>query len=513
MSRPKLTWRDHKEGDHHYRADYGHVSMAVYTKREPDPALHDPGSYRVKPVIPKHAKLSSPSTFGSLEKAKDFAEDEARRIHAILPPVDHRTAYENQEKAVERDTVCELIESTGLVTKTRHLIDVIKQFVEMCAILLEIKMEPLQAACQAVKLHRMTAATGEDPVEMVGKYLDYFVRVREVVPIETLVNKAVAQIEKCDLGDGEKKSRIRLLRKFAEERKGRTADSITVEELKHWRLDLACGRKTKYDHWLILRSFIENAYKDHGAIRKNVYERMMELDFVARSKTLDSLLPYRIWTQLFSQCQYSADVLYLALLSDVPIRPEEIGQIDWRDITPKTGMPRWIKVPAEVVKGKTGGVRQWRTVRIPRRLGKLLLRFRRESGLVIPGTGHLARLRKLARKIDPAFDWIDNNVLRRTCISHYVHAYGRNEYYAEQAGHTVKKQKERYLRYVEPMDARHYVLFNYNLEEFKALPYEPEPAPNGRPRKISAGNQPSSPSSPAAENGQAHAEQSEPATL
>ena len=79
MSRPKLTWRDHKEGDHHYRADYGHVSMAVYTKREPDPALHDPGSYRVKPVIPKHAKLSSPSTFGSLEKAKDFAEDEARQ--------------------------------------------------------------------------------------------------------------------------------------------------------------------------------------------------------------------------------------------------------------------------------------------------------------------------------------------------------------------------------------------------------------------------------------------------
>ena len=76
----------------------------------------------------------------------------------------------------------------------------------MCAILLEIKMEPLQAACQAVKLHRMTAATGEDPVEIVGKYLDYFVRVREVVPIETLVNKAVAQIEKCDLGDGEKTS-------------------------------------------------------------------------------------------------------------------------------------------------------------------------------------------------------------------------------------------------------------------------------------------------------------------
>ena len=327
MSRPKLAWRDHKEGDHHYRADYGHVSMAVYTKREPDPALHDPGSYRVKPVIPKHAKLSSPSTFGSLEKAKDFAEDEARRIYANRPPVDHRTAYENQEKAIERDTVRELIESTGLVTKTRRLIDVIKQFVEMCAILLEIKMEPLQAACQAVKLYRMTAATGQDPVEMVGKYLDYFVRVREVVPIETLVNKAVAQIEKCDLGDGEKKSRIRLLRKFAEERRDDTADSITVEELKHWRLDLACGRKTKYDHWLILRSFIENACKDHGAIRKNVYERMMELDFVARSKTLDSLLPYRIWTQLFSQCQYLAE----CPVPRVALRRSDKAGGDWAD--------------------------------------------------------------------------------------------------------------------------------------------------------------------------------------
>ena len=118
----------------------------------------------------------------------------------------HRTAYENQEKAIERDTVCELIESTGLVAKTRRLINVIKQFVEMCAILLEIKMEPLQAACQAVKLHRMTAATGEDPVEMVGKYLDYFVRVRESSPSRLSLTRPSHKLKSVTL-EMERKSR------------------------------------------------------------------------------------------------------------------------------------------------------------------------------------------------------------------------------------------------------------------------------------------------------------------
>jgi hypothetical protein len=90
---------------------------------------------------------------------------------------------------------------------------------------------------------------------------------------------------------------------------------------------------------------------------------------------------------------------------------------------------------------------------------------------------------------------------------------GDKQYFADQAGHTLQKQKESYLRYVNPVDAGRYGNFQYPLEEFKALPYEPEPDPNGRPRKIRAGNQPSSPSSPAAEDGQAHVEQSEPATL
>jgi hypothetical protein len=77
---------------------------------------------------------TDPSTFDSMKKAMNFAEDEARRINANRPPVDHRTAYVNQEKAAERDIIHELIESTGLITKTRLLMDVIKQFVEMCAI-------------------------------------------------------------------------------------------------------------------------------------------------------------------------------------------------------------------------------------------------------------------------------------------------------------------------------------------------------------------------------------------
>ena len=170
MSKPAFIWRAQKDGDLYRRGDYDHVSVAVYTKRKPDPALGDPGSFRVKCVFPKRARLSTPSTFASLKKAMNFAEDEARRINANRPPVDHRTAYENQEKAAERDIIHELIESTGLITKTRLLIDVIKQFVEMCGILLEIKMEPLKAAYQARTLHKMTS--GQDPVEVVGKYLD-----------------------------------------------------------------------------------------------------------------------------------------------------------------------------------------------------------------------------------------------------------------------------------------------------------------------------------------------------
>ena len=42
-------------------------------------------------------------------------------------------------------------------------------------------------------------------MEVVGKYLDYFVRVREVIPIETLVNRVTEQIEKDGLGDQEKR--------------------------------------------------------------------------------------------------------------------------------------------------------------------------------------------------------------------------------------------------------------------------------------------------------------------
>jgi hypothetical protein len=40
---------------------------------------------------------TDPSTFDSMKKAMNFAEDEARRINANRPPVDHRTAYVNPE--------------------------------------------------------------------------------------------------------------------------------------------------------------------------------------------------------------------------------------------------------------------------------------------------------------------------------------------------------------------------------------------------------------------------------
>lgn len=511
MSRPAFIWRDHKDGDLYRRGDYDHVSVAVYTKRKADPALHDPGSFRVKCVFPKRARLSTSSTFDSLKKAMNFAEDEARRINANRPPVDHRTAYVNQEKAAERDIIHELMESTGLITKTRLLIDVIKQFVEMCAILLEIKMEPLKAAYQAVTLHKMTS--GKDPVEVVGKYLDYFERVREVIPIETLVNKVIAQIEKGGLCDVTKRRHILLLQGFASQRKGRNGDSIDVEELKNWRLNMTCGQKTKYDCWSVLRQFIEIAYKDYGAIRKCVYERVMELDFVARSQILDTLLPFRIWSRMFGRCKYAADILYLAVVSDLPVRVGELKLLTWNDVTRTDGFPTSIMVPADVAKGKPGGVRRARSIVIPPRLGEVLRILWRDSGPLIPGKGHLARLKNIAREIDPIFVWTDNNVMRRTCISSYIGAYGRKQYYADQAGHTLIKQKERYLRYVSPVDAGYFVNFPYALEEFKALPYEAPPPPVGRPRKKKARNQISLPSSRAAEDGQARAEQSQPATL
>ena len=357
----------------------------------------------------------------------------------------------------------------------------------------------------------MTA--GQDPVEVVGKYLDYFVRVREVIPIETLVNKVTEQIEKDGLGDQEKRRQILLLRQFAEQREGRNCDSLDVEELKNWRLNMTCGKKTKYDRWIVLRQFIEIAYKDYGAIRKCVYERVMELDFVAKSRKLDTLLPYGIWCQMFRRCKYAADFLYLAVVSDLPVRVGELKLLTWNDVTRTDGFPTSIMVPAEVAKGKEGGVHDARTVIIPRRLGELLLILWRDSGPLIPGEGHLARLKNIAREIDPTFVWTDKNVMRRTCISTFVGRGGDKQYFADQAGHTLQKQKESYLRYVNPVDAGRYGNFRYPLEEFKALPYEAPPPPVGRPRKKKAQNQISLPSSPAAEDGQARAEQSQPATL
>jgi hypothetical protein len=142
-----------------------------------------------------------------------------------------------------------------------------------------------------------------------------------------------------------------------------------------------------------------------------------------------------------------------------------------------------------------------------------LLILWRDSGPLIAGQGHPARLRKIAQEIDPAFVWTDKNVMRRTCISTFVGRGGDKQYFADQAGHTLQKQKESYLRYVNPVDAERYGNFRYPSEEFKALPDEAPPPPVGRPRKKKARNQIPLPSSPAAENGQARVEQSQPATL
>jgi hypothetical protein len=51
MSKPAFIWRSHKEGDLYRRGDYDHVSVAVYTKRKPDPALGEGGVHDARTVI------------------------------------------------------------------------------------------------------------------------------------------------------------------------------------------------------------------------------------------------------------------------------------------------------------------------------------------------------------------------------------------------------------------------------------------------------------------------------
>jgi len=146
------------------------------------------GSFRVKLRLPQARQAVDPVHLRLAEKGDELRGRRSAPHQCNRPPVDHRTAYENQEKAAERDIIHELVESTGLITKNRLLIDVIKQFVENVRDPAGNQDGAPQGRLPGQK--RSTKMTsGQDPVEVVGKYLDYFVRVREVIPIETLVNK------------------------------------------------------------------------------------------------------------------------------------------------------------------------------------------------------------------------------------------------------------------------------------------------------------------------------------
>lgn len=470
MSKPKFQWQERQDGTNCIRGTYDHVVVVVYEERKAAKGVK--GKYRIRCLKPKYAKLSKPVVFTTEADALRAAENEARRIYQNKPVVDHDAIYQLTQKAKERDDLLGIIAQTG-----RGLMDAAKEFVLMIQILAEIHFEPLQAAYEVVKLRKLTG--GRDPAELIGKYLDEHERVRNHMLIRDVVDRRIAQIRKEKLGEKEKIRRISIINEFADERPGRLIETVTVEELKNWYLGLQMSGKSKYDKWLILRDLIEVAYKDYEAITSWVYERVTELNYCERSKTLHVLLPLALWQELFNRCRCANDALYLAIMSDVPIRDAEVKRLQWELIVWHGPVPRYFHVPPEVAQ-KNGTDRY---VRIPYRLRRILTAFRRETGPIIVGTGHLERLKAIAKEIDPAFKW-PKNALRRTCISNHVAVFNNRETLAKQCDHTVAEMKRRYERPVNPIEARKYVAHQPDFDRLKALPYEPSALSGGRPPKV-----------------------------
>ena len=233
MSRPKFTWRPQKQGDRHLRGDYAldnrvYVSMGIYTEREATET--EPGKHRIKCVTPPRVKLSKPVTFPYLKEAKARAEDEAKRIYNNKPPVDHKLAHQNQQLANERNTIYQLVAATGLITRTHDLVDVIKQFLKTWTILLEIKMEPLQAAYQAVTLKEKCGEL--DRRKSSASTLDEFVRVKAHMTVAQLFSKVIRSFEKSKtLGDDTKRDHTNVLLDFMEAiGEQRLAEDIPIDE-------------------------------------------------------------------------------------------------------------------------------------------------------------------------------------------------------------------------------------------------------------------------------------------
>jgi len=502
MSRPKFTWRPQKQGDRHLRGDYAldnrvYVSMGIYTEREATET--EPGKHRIKCVTPPRVKLSKPVTFPYLKEAKARAEDEAKRIYNNKPPVDHKLAHQNQQLANERNTIYQLVAATGLITRTHDLVDVIKQFLKTWTILLEIKMEPLQAAYQAVTLKEKCGEL--DPAEIVGKYLDEFVRVKAHMTVAQLFSKVIRSFEKSKtLGDDTKRDHTNVLLDFMEAiGEQRLAEDIPIDEFLEYYWDLDCGAKRAYDIWLVIREAFRVGFERYGCVTRWVHGQLEGIDLSAKANTLTVLMPLPMLQGLFDRCKYLNDAIYLATLAWIPLRRAELKRLDWKYIEWwSDGRPRIFHLPAKLTKGEIG-FQEERFIDIPPNLGDVYVAFRQESGPIIVGEDHQERLKELAEQIDPKFGW-PHNVLRRSCISNGVADTNDKAYWRAQAGHDVEAQK-RYVRPVDPLRAREYRACIPDLERLGKLPPTASDCPQkqGRPalaRKVEAQPMPA-PAAPA----------------
>ena len=471
MSKPKFTWQEKEEGEPHFPlyGEYAEVRMVIYQTPEM--------RYRFRCLAPKKTKFLGKSTWEKPAQARKRAEIEAKRIHQKLPPVDYDKVEDLEVKAREFDEIVTVIMEAGF--KPRHGAETLRKLAE---ILRPTGLKLDEAAYRIALLLKM--AGGREPEEIIGKYLDEFVRVRDHKTFKELVALMKPIIEGSPRsGKKEKRTNIGVLEAFAEPRADRLAETLTVPELKLWYNSLKGEMKWRYDQWLFIRQMVEIGYKEYGVITKWVYDRTMELSYWANAGTLHAIMPLKMRIAIVNGCQYANDVLYEEIMANVPIREAELSRLFWENIKLANGIPKRFFLPEQLTKGRKGR-QEARYVDIPDSLGKLLLALWRDSGPILVGTTHQVRLAQIALDIDPNFIW-EQNYFRRTCISFYVGAFGQKQYYAEQAGHDEKVQKKRYLRPVDKDEALLYVAYSPDPTWVKTLPYSAADTPpaRGRPRK------------------------------
>jgi hypothetical protein len=320
MSKPKFTWdQDLKQlaraGKLPEFPLYGRFGGVEITGSVEMVVYHtDEDSYRFRCLQPKDSKFEGKSTFKSFSRARNKAELEARRIYQGLPPVDYDDLAELISKASERDEIVAVIMAAGFKPKEgaeslRRVAEIIRPT--------GLKLD--EAAYRIALLFTMSG--GCQPEELIGKYLDEFVRVRVHMTIGELVARMKSIIEGSPrLSKTEKRKIIMVLESFAKPRADRLAETLTIPELKLWYNSMKCGLKWRYDQWLMIRQMVEVGYKEYGVITKWVYDRSMELSYWASAGTLHAVMPLKMRIAIVKGCKYANDVLYAEIMANVPIR-------------------------------------------------------------------------------------------------------------------------------------------------------------------------------------------------